>query len=296
MKIVMTGATGYIGNKLAERLFLEKHEIYAVVRPESEIRNNADILSGIIKNDSYENILSAFQEIRPELFINVAGYYINGSSFDQMGMLFDANVLFPSYITEAFVRSGGKAVVHTSSVHQCYDGAYYNPVNFYAATKQAYEDILYYYASAKGIRAVVLQLFDTYGEDDTRKKVFNLVRALKDGDKIEMSPGEQKMYFCHISDVVEAYIQSIRLLDQKKGDVFEKYAVRGEEPVKLKKFISMYCEKAEKKVRIYWGKRPYMEREIMDPSRIGIVLPEWQALVDYEDGLSRCAQWDTKKI
>ena len=216
MNVIVTGATGYIGTKLVKRLSEEKHKVYAIVRKSSNTEEIEKYVSGIINKESYLELYSNLEQLKPDIYINLAGFYCGSHTPEQIMDLFDGNVLLPAYLTDAVVQAGCRHVIHTSSYQQCYNGEKYNPINLYAATKQAFEDILCYYTVSKQINAITLQLFDTYGVDDKRNKVFNLVRRLHDGESIKMSPGMQKLYLCYIDDVIEAYVIALDLLKKEE--------------------------------------------------------------------------------
>ena len=54
MRIVVTGATGYLGKKLVKRLKEEGHDIYAVVRASSDISQIKNIVLGVMQSIPYE--------------------------------------------------------------------------------------------------------------------------------------------------------------------------------------------------------------------------------------------------
>ena len=96
--------------------------------------------------------------------------------------------------------------MNTGSYSQHYGGRAYSPVSLYAATKQAFQDILQFYCEVRGLRAVTLELPDTYGPDDKRPKLFSLLdRVARSGETLQMSPGEQLLDLLHVDDVVHGY-------------------------------------------------------------------------------------------
>lgn len=295
MKIVMTGATGYMGTKLVQRLSKTGYEVYAVARVGSNTEKIKTYINGIVFMDPVLDMYEKIREIAPDVYINLAGVYYGRHAPEKIGEMYEGNVILPSYLTDAVVRAGCSHVIHTASYQQCYNGEYYHPINLYAATKQAFEDILYFYVSTKRVNAVTLQLFDTYGADDGRNKIFNLIRRMKEGERIELSPGEQKLYFCYIDDVIEAYVKAIGLLQEMETGIYKRYAVRDEKPISLKEFVGYYIEVTKKKVLLEWGKRSYAEKEIMDPTGFGEVVPGWSPLVSYREGIRKCGEYDMEK-
>lgn len=292
MNILIIGASGYIGKKLIKRLCKEGYSISVVIRKTSNIDDVEQYIDNIIFNDEYEEVYERISKIKPECYINVSGKYYGSHNMKTIGEMIEANISFPTLVLDAVVKAGCKNVIHTSSYQQCYQGEDNNPINLYAAVKQSFEDILKFYVESGAIKGIVLQLFDTYGADDTRNKIFNRIRNLSDEECFELSPGRQKLYFCYIDDVVEAYIVSLnKLIKEKKGGI-EKYSVRGSYPIELKQFIDMYLTQIGKRKKLKWGAREYMEREIMNPTGYGKVLDQWQANITYEKGIKLCVEYD----
>lgn len=295
MRLLLTGATGYIGKKLVKKLKDLDHELYVVVRRESDILPISKSVKSIIYNDDLKIMHKEICELKLDGWINLAGTYFGTHDVDKIGLLLSDNIVFETYVLDAVVKAGGTLVLHTSSFQQRTDGVQYSPMNLYASVKQAFEDILLYYSFAKKVKTITLELFDTYGADDNRNKVFNYVRRLEPGVTLDMSPGKQKMYFCYIDDVISAYIRALELLSGENLGFSEKYSVRGNLPIELRSFVEQYltivCEGRD----VNWGGRSYMENEIMDPTGYGIVLPGWRPKVTYEQGIKWCAEYDMLK-
>lgn len=294
MNILMTGATGYIGEKIIYELKNNNYSVTILIRKSSMVTDIKEKVDEVIVIDDYDSIENQLEGKNYDVYINLCGYYIGNHKNKDILKLFDANAILPTYVTDAFIKNGGKYIIHTSSYYQCYNNEQFNPVNLYASTKRAYEDVLKYYTKQYDVCAYVLQLFDTYGADDTRNKVFNLVRRLNKTEELDMSKGEQKMYFCYIDDVVAAYIKSLDLIVKEKINVKKKYSIRAEETIELKTFVNMYMDAIGYYKKINWGKRPYMEREILNPTNYGEVLPGWKPRVSYKEGIRLCAEYDLK--
>lgn len=283
MKIAVTGATGYIGSHLVSVLSRE-HEVYAVVRQTSDTTKIQDHVKGIICFDR-ERIYIQLAEIAPDVLIHVAGVFYGEHTPDNIGTLLEGNLVFSTIVFDAAVQAGCRRIINTGTYWQQFEGEDYNPVNLYAATKQAAEDLLLYYVKVKGCSAVTLQIFDSYGPDDDRNKILNIVKNLDDGAEIDMSGGQQKMYFCHVEDLANAYMRAIELLGSMESGTYNRYALRDEKPIPLRTLIEEFLRIQGKHVEIHWGARAYRDREIMEPEGIGTVLPGWKPRYTWEQGI-----------
>lgn len=293
--ILIAGATGYIGVNLIRRLAQENYEIYAVARSSSNTMPINNFVKKIVSFDTYEELYQEICELQLDCFINLAGYFCAKHTENNLENLLDSNLIFQTYVIDAAIQAGIKYVINTSSYRQRYDNSDYHPMNLYGAIKQAYADILAFYSYSGQVSVMELELFDTYGADDTRNKVFNYVRRLEDGEELSMSAGKQKLYFCYIGDVVEAYIKAIDLLEKEDLGYNKKFAVRSETPIELKKFIEKYIDITGKRVNLHWGMRAYEEKEIMDPTGYGEILPDWKANISYDMGLQLCGEYDIRQ-
>ncbi len=283
MRIAVTGATGYIGSHLVSA-FCRKHEVYAIVRTTSETAGIQAYVKEFIVYDS-EQVYGRLAAIQPEVLIHLAGVFYGEHTADNIENLLNANLVFSTVVFDAAVSAGCKKIINTGTYWQQFAKEDYNPVNLYAATKQAAEDILMYYVKARRCSAVTLQIFDSYGPDDNRKKILNIIRELEDGARIDMSGGRQKMYYCHIEDLVSGYARALELLAEMAPGTAVRYALREEEPVMLRTLIEEFLRIQGKRLEINWGGRAYRDREIMEPAGIGTVLPGWTPRYSWQQGV-----------
>lgn len=286
MKIVLTGATGYIGGHIAEKLIQNGHEVYCIVRPTSDISKLPPEGQTIVVSRNAE-LYQVLAEVNPKVVVHVAGIFLGKHSKETIEQMLQSNVVFSTILLDAACEAGCQYFINTSSYWQNYNWENYNPVNLYAATKQAFEDVIKYYIADDKITVMDLQLFDVFGPKDPRKKVLNLVAALRDGDDMQMSPGGQKLYMCYIEDVVAAYMHTLDVIVQKPVGVYEKWAVRAEKPYTLKEIVDKYLKIAGKDVSLHWGGLDYRKREIMNPEGIGKVLAGWKPQYTLEEGLKK---------
>ena len=203
---------------------------------------------------------------------------------DVSGLVHD-NVLFSAQLYEALANSRCKGVVTAGTGWQHQVSAPDKPVNLYAATKQAAQDLLGYFVDISALRAVTLKFFDTYGPGDDRPKLFAALRqASESGVALSMSPGEQFLDLVHIDDVVNAFLIAGERVFDGEAEPNEKFAVLASERHTLREVVELYRRATGNDVGIVWGGRPYRPREVMVPW-VGEPLPGWQPRIRLEDGL-----------
>ena len=296
MKVLLTGATGFIGSQLAQRLIAEGHEVAIVVRPESQLNILQAVLPRIhqvhVYDGCYSSLLHALQEAQPEVVIHVASLFLAQHKPEDVARLVESNLNFPTQLLEAMSQLGIKQLINTGTSWQHYQNEAYNPVNLYAATKQAFEMLLAYYVEAQGFKAITLKLFDTYGPGDTRPKLFSLLRkTARSGETLRMSPGEQLLDLVYIDDVLDAYMLAMaRLPEVTKANI---YAVSNPASLSLRELVRIYGETVGRPVSVEWAGLPYRPREVLEPWTGHELVPGWLARVALADGIVRMEQdWE----
>lgn len=289
-KCVMTGATGYIGSHVLKYLLSKGWEIHVIADPKFGYANIEDVLSQIDVFEYDGNILSLcdyFQTVKPDVVYHLAAAVITNYKPVQVPILIQSNIQFGAEILEAMKSSDTKLLVSTGSYWQNYNSDTYNPVDLYAATKEAFEKIVQYYVDAYGFRHINLRLFDVYGNNDKRPKLWNIIKKMAGtGEVLNISPGEQLLDMVFITDVCAAYEVAASLLLNNNSIVNEVYGVYTNERKSLKDIVGLYISLLGKPVNIVFGGKPYKEREVMNPISSLKVLPGWSPRVSIKEGFS----------
>lgn len=286
-KVLLTGITGFIGRNLVKRFLSQGWQVSALIRSGSDVdvlpeRNQIQFF-----NVDKECMTDIFAKIRPDVVVHLASLYLAQHDYKDIPALINSNVAFGTKLLDAMRLTGVKNFINTGTAWQHYQNEDYNPVNLYAATKQAFEAIIRYYQEAYNFRVINLQLFDTYGRGDTRKKIVALLDELRKTNKsLAMSQGEQFIDLVHIDDVVNAFIMAADYLlqDSSKCGI---YAVSSQKPVRLKELVAEYERIMDCKLHIEWGGRPYRPREVMLPWSDYMLLPGWRAEISFVDGIKK---------
>ena len=222
MNILVTGATGFIGTNLTREL-RKQHHLFILGQFDGDPEKLG--LPGIIMTDDIQRLADYIKDNKIEGVIHLASLYLTVHTPEQVKDLVSSNVYFGTAVLEAASLTGCvKWFLNTGSIWQNYNtkGTEYNPVNLYAATKQAFIDMAKYYSDVFGIKFCTLKLCDTYGPNDTRKKIFKLFKDYSEsGEVLKMSPGEQLIDLIYITDITAGFTHLAELLDKTVGKLVE---------------------------------------------------------------------------
>lgn len=292
--ICITGATGFVGGNLLKAMQAQGGaSITAIVRS----KNACEKIRGLntecyLDDGDTEHLVGYFQQRKFDTVIHLASLYLKDHQSHQIDELITSNVLFGTRLLEASAKSQVKSFINTGTFWQHFENRDYSPVNLYAASKQAFEMIARYYQERSNILFTTLYLNDTYGPGDTRKKVLNIWKAMKDTDSMDMSPGEQEMNLLHIRDVVSGYLRFIHLVQNGKAAANVPYVLKSNEGVTLKQLASLFEQIAQTRLNINWGGFPYKDREIMTVWNGGTTVEGWKPQVSLREGLQEFIKQD----
>ena len=293
-RVLLTGATGYIGSRLARRFVENGHAVSIICRPDSSfglldcIKPSIDIYP---VDGSPAGINHAIQESCPDLVLHIASLFLAEHQQFQVKDIIRSNIEFPSLLLEAMIRNGVSYFINTNTSWQYFepDISVYHPTNLYAASKQGFEDILKYYVESCGLSALSLTLYDTFGADDPRKKLFSLfAKASGSREMVNMSSGTQKIDLVYIDDVVDAFIHaSHQLIESPPPRTYSSFTIRTHQPRNLREVAATYEAVSGRPLSINWGALPHRKREVFTPWEAGTPLPNWNAKISLEEGIRR---------
>jgi len=291
-KILITGPTGFIGRNLILKLLNEGFFISVV---EKEGANVTFLQEHNIPYFFYKNEFNELYEFmcreKPEGVIHLASLCILNHESEQIKEIVNSNILFPIHLLEASVKLNLKWFINTGTFWQHYNNKDYSPVNLYAASKQAFEDFARFYYESKNIKFTTIMLFDTFGPNDTRPKMFNSwLNSSLTGELFEMSPGEQIIDISYIDNITEGFFVLMKLMSNENANVHNGkiFKILSEKRMSLKDFAIFFENETGAKLNIAWAKNNYREREIMIPWEKGEDIPGFVPKVSLAEGIKLC--------
>src|SRR5450759_1726296 len=153
MKILLTGASGFIGRHLISQLLQEGHSVWVTLTEDEKSPFTEEVRTINVHGDRLDDTIELFGKNKIEGIIHLASYVQSDShNSADISQLINSNVLFGTQILECAIKANVKWFINTGTFWQNYQNADYSPVNLYAATKQAFEIIAQYYIETKQIK------------------------------------------------------------------------------------------------------------------------------------------------
>lgn len=274
-RILVTGAAGFIGFYLSERLLQDGHDVLGIDNLNDYYDVNLKLARlDILKQHSCfqfakvaledkENLDKIFAEFKPDCVINLAAQAGVRYSLENPSAYINSNLVGFGNILECcrHHRIGHLIFASSSSVYGANESTPFrtsdnvdHPMSLYAATKKANELMAHSYANLFNLPCTGLRFFTVYGPwGRPDMAVFSFTRAIIEGTPIQVfNNGNMERDFTYIDDIVEGIVRLIPLAptalpqwDRRNADPsssfapYKIYNIGNHKPVKLMDMIAL---------------------------------------------------------
>ena len=284
MKILVTGATGFIGKNLIESLIKNEYELTIIVNNTVPKYNSKLIETYKLNFNDIDIDIEYFKKKKFNIIIHLATFFVRNHSTIQLNSILDSNIKLGLHLLECSSKCKIDLFLNFGTFWQHFENKQYSPVNLYAASKQAFERLSKYYVELCDLKFVTLKINDSYGPNDTRKKILNLFEtSLMDNTTIKMSAGNQLLNMLYIDDIVSAIMLTI--VNHKIFKPGSEYILKSKKSITVRELADLYMSLTKTKLNIDWGAINYNQREFFQPFKKGKLLPGWKEKYDIISGL-----------
>lgn len=278
--ILITGGTGYLGSNIAKAL-CDDYQIIILKRSFSPIKRIEQIAGNVeLFNIDEINLKNVFLHKKIDAVLHCATHY--GRKSKSPLEIVEANLVLPLTLLNLAKANAVSCFINTDTILD-------KGINAYSLSKSQFSDWLRILAA--DIVCVNMELEHFYGPlDDSSKFVTHFIHSILKGEsEIRLTKGEQKRYFIHIDDVVNAF----RLIIEKSctfGKGYHSFQVGSLQSISIRAFSETIKQLAGNvSTSLNFGAIPYRDREIMDPDLDVSPLMElgWHIDIPLEEGLRR---------
>jgi nucleoside-diphosphate-sugar epimerase len=286
IKILVTGATGFIGRNLVKNLNASGHNVVACLR-KNHMNQNVVFPPDVklIEWDHSVDLENAITDLKIDVIVHLATLYSTSDDFAEVLKMVDG-------ITKTSLNIMGTAakksipLVFTNSFSTSISRQG-KPGSIYALLKSFDHEIATYMSNEYGLRVIELSLFDTYGPSDERSKFLTeLIKSVSKGEEFIASGGKQLIDLTHVDDICSVIEKATLKVLEPNFESMQSYSVTSQNPLTLEELSEIVFQVLKKKVKIEWGGRPYRKHEMFTHRLLYPPFPDWQPKKFLNDGVN----------
>ncbi len=307
-RVLVTGADGFMGSHLTEKLLQLKADVSVFVRGSSDVgtikhdlkninhvKNKLKIISGNLASSESQKLI---RRNNPQIIFHLAAEAYVPRSFLQPIEVHEANVNGTLNVLEAVreLREIEQLVATSSS--EIYGSALYssmdenhplNPSSPYAASKAAADRYCYAYWNTYKIPVAIIRPFNTYGPRLIYDVIPKFIRqALRNEPITIWGTGQQSRDFTYVNDMINAFL----VMGSNKKAIGQAVNFGTGKDVSIKAIAEKIIKLTKTKSRIIFEKeRPSEVQRLVCNSGKAKKLFGWEAKISIDEGLKRTVDW-----
>ena len=267
MKILLLGATGYLGSNIARYFAKSGDKVFCVVRQTSDITilrgiNNIELIS----TDLCQIELTIKHNTIDWIVNGVCTYKPNGSLY---GDMFESNIIFPLNVLNIAIKHGVKNFITMGT-------GLPEDFNMYSFTKAKFSEFGKFLSEKDSINFAELRLEMFYGGYNEPENRFlnNCKIKLAKGEPLDLTDGTQKRDIVRVEDIL-GLIKKIMSFEYVKG--YQILPIGSGENHSIREIIEFMKSEMKSESKLNFGKVP---SRVGEPDTLADIT--WYSKVDYK--------------
>lgn len=278
-KILLTGATGFIGSNILEEI-KKDNQVFVIQRKKSKKKIKKSKNIKILKFNDYNLLSKKLSKIEVDIIINCATHYKKEHKHKDIFKFIESNILLGNIILENIKNLKAKKFINFSTTWENINKNKLYPKNLYAAYKKGFNNIIEFYKNKlPNIKFFNLIIGDTFGINDNRTKLINTLRKNYHKDKISNIVSKNLyLNLINVDDIVSA-VKMILKKEIQAGN----YVLKNSKYFNIYKLIKFINQNNDKKMNIKWESNKIIKDEILNYKELKSWKPKQSNMKDIKN-------------
>jgi nucleoside-diphosphate-sugar epimerase len=291
--VLVTGASGFIGSRLCDRLVALGHEVHATSRSKHEA---TDIRWWQVDLSDVDATRAVVHAAAPDAIVHLASLVYGAPDIELVWPTLNSNLVSTVSLLDAAASAGGpRVLVAGTMMEPDHEGAAGVAGSPYAVAKAASSAYARMFHVLYGLPVTVLRLFMVYGPGQpVRKLIPHVIVSLSRDEAPTVSSGRWEIDWVYVDDVVDAIVRAIHA-DGIAGTTLD---IGSGELVTMRAVVERLAELVGSPTRPRFGAQDDRPNEVpraADVETTRAVLG-WTGATSLDDGLLRTIEWYRREL
>lgn len=304
-RVLVTGATGFIGSNIVRRLIEKGFQVHIIFRPTSNLARISDLLPNLHQHlvdlSEAEKLRRIVKKIKPQIIFHTASVTV----FSSVGVGKSKEIIKTNFLGtvnlisacdeinyQCFVNTGSSSEYGLKNQPMA-ESNICQPVTTYGLVKLTSTLYCQMIAKIKNKPIITLRLFSPYGPyDDKRRLIPTTVTSALKNQNLQLTRPDMIRDYVYIEDVVEAYLACIYKATNLSGEIFNIGAGKQQ---KIGTVVEKIIKLTNSKSKLVWNTLSYDERLEPEVWQADLTKTKkklsWQPQTSFETGLAKTVEW-----
>ena len=300
MKVLVTGALGFVGKRLVKSLVANNHQVFPTDINTFDVANEKYCRGYFLDTQNAKLIEDVIHRFQPDIVFHLAARVSGPPSVKYPWAYFQTNVNGTYNLVEAMRKTDIKYLVHVSSasvygsdIHDIVitETTRTKPSNPMGWSKLAGELAVKCYAEEYGIKTTIYRPVVIYGAEQTEKNVIQQIvdSMISHEDFWIYGKGTHTRQPMEVSDIINAMYKGMDYVMNKQKDPWKIFCIAGQEPLSIVEMAEIGRKISPFTIKFKDVKR-WAFNQVVDTSYTEKILG-WKNKLIFEEGLKKCLNY-----
>ena len=294
-KILVTGASGFIGSHLCRRLCKSGAEVHGISRHKrNSSENGLHWWQGDLTDIS--TVRKLLNTLKPDLIFHLATHGAGARDLELVLPTFQNGLVTTVNLLNVATEFGFSRLILPSSLEEPDMGnGNIAPSSPYAAAKWASSTYARMFHELYKAPIVILRIFMTYGPGQPLNKIIPyVILSLLQGQSPKLSSGQRQVDWVYIDDVVNGLLTAAHVEDAEGSTI----DLGSGELVQIRTVVEKIVNLIDPEIKPLFGAlpdRPLEQVRVAETVKSNALIG-WKPVVSLEEGLKRTVNWYKERV